>query len=43
MTINIRAFDMVGLSQRMKVALLGMFNLNDSKWGRDGEKPDRRW
>ncbi len=39
MTINIRAFDMVGLSQRMKVALLGMFNLNDSKWGRDGDKP----
>jgi modulator of FtsH protease HflK len=39
MTINIRTFDMVGLSQRVKSALLGMFNLNDSKWGREGEKP----
>jgi modulator of FtsH protease HflK len=40
MTINLRAFDIVGLPQRMKVAFLGMFNLNDSKWGRDGgDKP----
>jgi modulator of FtsH protease HflK len=40
MTINIRAFNTVGLLQRMKMALLGMFNLNDSKWGREGgEKP----
>lgn len=40
MTINIRTFDVVGLPQRLKWALLGMFNLNDSKWGRDGaDKP----
>lgn len=48
MTINIRTFnaassvvgqDRVGLLQRFKLALQGMFNLNDSKWGRDGEKP----
>lgn len=40
MTINLRAFDIVGLPQRTKVAFLGMFNLNDSKWGRDGgDKP----
>lgn len=38
MTINLRAFEIVGLPQRLKLALLGMFNLNDSKWGRDGEK-----
>jgi modulator of FtsH protease HflK len=39
MTINTKAFDVVGLPQRLKLALLGMFNLNDSKWGRDGDKP----
>lgn len=39
MTINVRAFNLVGLPQRIKLALYGMFNLNDSKWGRDGEKP----
>jgi membrane protease subunit HflK len=39
MTINIRAFDVVGLPQRFKLAVQGMFNLNDSKWGRDGDKP----
>lgn len=39
MTINIRAFDVVGLPQRFTLAVQGMFNLNDSKWGRDGEKP----
>lgn len=38
MTMNIRAFDVVGLPQRFKLAVQGMFNLNDSKWGRDGEK-----
>ncbi len=39
MTINLRAFEIVGLPQRLKLAVQGMFNLNDSKWGRDGEKP----
>lgn len=44
MTINIRTFNAaslprVALLQRFKLALQGMFNLNDSKWGRDGEKP----
>ena len=29
----------MGLPQRLKLAVQGMFNLNDSKWGRDGEKP----
>ncbi len=40
MTINVRAFKVLGLPQRLKMALQGMFNLNDSKWGREGgEKP----
>ncbi len=39
MTINVRTLNMVGLPQRFKLVLQGMFNLNDSKWGRDGEKP----
>lgn len=39
MTINLRTLPMVGLPQRLKTALQGMFNLNDSKWGREGEKP----
>jgi modulator of FtsH protease HflK len=40
MTINLRAFNVVGMPQRLKLALQGMFNLNDSKWGREGgEKP----
>ena len=40
MTINVRALNVVGLPQRLKRALHGMFNLNDSKWGREGgEKP----
>jgi membrane protease subunit HflK len=40
MTINVRAFNVVSLPQRLKQALQGMFNLNDSKWGREGgEKP----
>ena len=40
MTINVRALNVVGLPQRLKRALQGMFNLNDSKWGREGgEKP----
>ena len=40
MTMNVRAINVVSLPQRLKLALLGMFNLNDSKWGREGgEKP----
>ncbi len=40
MTINVRVFNVVGLPQRLKLAMQGMFNLNDSKWGREGgEKP----
>jgi modulator of FtsH protease HflK len=39
MTINLKTFHVVGLPQRFKLAVQGMFNLNDSKWGRDGEKP----
>jgi modulator of FtsH protease HflK len=45
MTINLRAVNLrpngwVGLPQRLKLALQGMFNLNDSKWGRGGgDKP----
>ena len=40
MTINVRSFNVVGLPQRLKLAMQGMFNLNDSKWGREGgEKP----
>ena len=45
---TVRTVESTGMSQRFKVALLGMFNLNDSKWGRgddkspegqDGDKP----
>jgi modulator of FtsH protease HflK len=40
MMINVRAFNLMGLPQRLKFALQGMLNLNDSKWGREGgEKP----
>ena len=40
MTMNIRSMNVVSLPQRLKLALQGMFNLNDSKWGREGgEKP----
>lgn len=38
-TVNLRATGHGGLLQRYKLALQGMFNLNDSRWGRDGEKP----
>jgi membrane protease subunit HflK len=38
-TVNLRASEQDSLLQRFKLALHGMFNLNDSKWGRDGEKP----
>jgi membrane protease subunit HflK len=34
-----RTAEQAGLLSRLKLALQGMFNLNDSKWGRDGEKP----
>lgn len=44
MNINLRtdrttASGLPGLAQSFKKAVLGMFNLNDSKWGRDGDKP----
>ena len=38
-TVNLHTSERGGLLQRFKLALQGMFNLNDSKWGRDGEKP----
>ncbi len=38
-TVNLHAAERGGLLQRFKLALQGMFNLNDSKWGREGEKP----
>ncbi len=38
-TVNLHAAERGGLLQRFKFALQGMFNLNDSKWGREGEKP----
>jgi modulator of FtsH protease HflK len=38
-TVNLRASEQGSLMQRFKLALHGMFNLNDSKWGREGEKP----
>ena len=39
MTIILRRLPVLGFPQRFKSALQGMFNLNDSKWGRDGERP----
>jgi modulator of FtsH protease HflK len=38
-TVHSRTAEQAGLLSRLKLALQGMFNLNDSKWGRDGEKP----
>ena len=38
-TVNLRTAEQGSLLHRFKLALQGMFNLNDSKWGRDGEKP----
>jgi modulator of FtsH protease HflK len=38
-TVNLRTAEQGSLLRRFKLALQGMFNLNDSKWGRDGEKP----
>jgi len=38
-TVNLHTAERGGLLQRFKLALQGMFNLNDSKWGREGEKP----
>jgi modulator of FtsH protease HflK len=37
-TVQLGAAEQAGLLSRLKLALQGMFNLNDSKWGRDGEK-----
>lgn len=38
MNLNLRAIEWTSLTQRFKAATLGMFNLNDSKWGRDDDK-----
>lgn len=38
MNLNLRAIEWTGLTQRFKAAALGMFNLNDSKWGRGDDK-----
>lgn len=38
MNLNLRAIEWTGLLQRLKAAMLGMFNLNDSKWGRGDDK-----
>jgi len=38
-TVNLHTAERGGLLSRFKFALQGMFNLNDSKWGREGEKP----
>ena len=38
MNLNLRTIEWTGLTQRFKTATLGMFNLNDSKWGRDDDK-----
>ncbi len=38
MNLNLRTIEWTGLTQRFKTAALGMFNLNDSKWGRDDDK-----
>ncbi len=38
MMIHLPVVSVSKLTQRIKRAALGMFNLNDSKWGRDGEK-----
>jgi modulator of FtsH protease HflK len=36
--VNARPVGSLNVLQRFKLALQSMFNLNDSKWGRDGEK-----
>ena len=41
MMIHLPAVNVSKLTQRIKHAALGMFNLNDSKWGREGEKPSQ--
>lgn len=38
MNFNLRAIEWISLLQRLKAAMLGMFNLNDSKWGRGDDK-----
>jgi modulator of FtsH protease HflK len=37
--VNARSIGSLNALQRFKLMLQSMFNLNDSKWGRDGEKP----
>ena len=41
MMIHLPVVKVSKLTQRIKHAALGMFNLNDSKWGREGEKPSQ--
>lgn len=38
MNFNLRTIEWLNLSQRFKAAALGVFNLNDSKWGRGDDK-----
>ena len=38
MNLNLRTIEWTSLAQRLKAASLGVFNLNDSKWGRDDDK-----
>ena len=38
MNFNLRTIEWTGMPQRFKAAALGMFNLNDSKWGRGDDK-----
>ncbi len=38
MNLNLRAIEWTNMSQRFKATMLGMFNLNDSKWGRGDDK-----
>ena len=39
MNLNPVLQTLAGLPARLKLHALGMFNLNDNRWGRDGEKP----
>lgn len=38
MNFNLRAIEWTDMPRRFKVAMLGMFNLNDPKWGRGDDK-----
>lgn len=39
MNFNLRAIEGAGFRMRIKAAVLGMFNLNDPKWGRGDDQP----